>query len=1800
MAEQQQSVLDQAMGNTGSESQAPAQTAPQGQATGGSVLDQAMQGTADKAKSDSAVVNPTPSNFSWLEQAEGATIARLLPEDNKVLDWVNKHIAQPPVRMGQEVGNILANQGLGIAGKAMHANEGDNAEVPKWAEGNETAYWRMREEQDYPGISGIVSSLSHTAGELLGNPTNWPLMGAAAAKSTLMKSFTKVFGLEMAKGAIEEGKGIWENWDKKPGEPGYMDREAKFKAVTDLITHAYFARQALKGHPRQVEGPETATGEKPQVSKAAKPVKVAGEVPVTQTHAGVEVPVSAQQAESVNTPRLNQPVVAPKGAQTELKEFQRTQTAPAATGAIHSVLGQSAEDLINQHDAILNGDPSPDSVVEQGKPSKYTSIDDAANALNTKARQTTYAKADEISQREQAEWQHQVEVAHQNEQSAIDHYNEMVDEHNANLEEGQTPMEHETFDPSKVRVPERPKTYGELKGAVDRAYADLKSSDAEVRENAVDAIDKAEKQLEGWFKQHSDEIPPEEYTSAKKLVYAGARYQEIANGLRNALENDTLTGNKLRGIIAAIDTRMIKRGEAPGAFRRLVGEDVYNNWRKVSRLFDPIQTQDEPALTHIKNLGKLTMHFVAHHLLSSAFGLPGFATHWFMDKVLSSPAIGDWFSDMAEAVRNKYTQGTEIPTRLLERWKGIWEGLKNREEGATGARITPRGAGSPVPPKFGRAGLGTPSRSILDEVLGGAHEPSQSGDESTAANSGENRSPEERQTSQHEENGGSTFSPEGEDLTGRNLYSVGSYPERTRQLSGLTPEQLQDFKTENADVLSRPNHAVGTWKDGNKHVLDVAKLYGNRDEAIAAGRAANQKSIYHLGSGELIDTGGTGEVPNSVRDVVSSYNKGVGKPEVQDIKTPVNPRLANAIADAYDQLKHDPKNPKVKRAYNALIKETVDQWHALEDRGYRLEVKSQDPYGLDSSKPAYQEMAEDIKNNRRIQVWDGGKPPADHPLSQIDPETGLTYNTLFRAVHDIMGHVAGDNDFSQQGEENAYQRHAQSYSKEAIPALTTETRGQTSHYFNNEKVRKGGTPDFVDQRAALLPERFYAHPETMEMHHWSNTPDLTETNPEFMGSGKAGREMARSKEPGFLKRTNFALEGYREPAIQGQKFHYVASANPLEYYNAEEDADGIWRKAYMEGGPTAAENAVRDAGYKGYRVGNEVASFGKVPVKSAGVELSPNASGESAASQEAINRQSSEKAQGIKRVKVLRNGQEVPLIGPDAVDASAGPGETIVKRYADGHEEIQDQGQGARYNPRDPQAEALKRMSATNDNDWMAQAKAKLRPDASFSQIAMEAAKLKTAAGATAKAEATPSLEASEIATRRPTSKRVEKTNAPGQYADMNGVRDASQAQPGGDGKLGYAEKLARTVSKYSGLIFTDAELKNPRAVMEKFVNHLTDNLVALHDAMPEPMREIARQWYDTAHKMAGDMAQKHGVTRQQAAGVLAALSPQNAWDNNVALGDRLLDTYKNRQNFEFSPKMEAITAKVKQGQLSKAARGILRDIQGKTLSEIANQSMPERLQKKWGANADTKWENVKAAQQAMWVRLYDEAHNSAENPMFHPSGEVVGVSPSNRSWIGLDHVAKAIRIINDGSVENINNVMGDGNKIRNFYNNIINPDSENGHVTVDTHAVGAAHFQPFSGDDPEVQHNFGNTPKGIPGAPKHAATGMRGTYPLYAEAYRRAAERLGVKPRELQSMTWEGIRSLMGDDKKTSELKASVRDIWKKVQDRELTIKQAREMIIEQAGGFSKPSWMTDEQWDDATGAGFNPETFAAAGGAK
>jgi len=79
--------------------------------------------------------------------------------------------------------------------------------------------------------------------------------------------------------------------------------------------------------------------------------------------------------------------------------------------------------------------------------------------------------------------------------------------------------------------------------------------------------------------------------------------------------------------------------------------------------------------------------------------------------------------------------------------------------------------------------------------------------------------------------------------------------------------------------------------------------------------------------------------------------------------------------------------------------------------------------------------------------------------------------------------------------------------------------------------------------------------------------------------------------------------------------------------------------------------------------------------------IANNASGESAASMEALNRASSMQAQG-QRFAVRRNGGEpTPLLGPDAVDYVAGRGEEFGVLHDDGTFDVRDRGEGAPTSP---------------------------------------------------------------------------------------------------------------------------------------------------------------------------------------------------------------------------------------------------------------------------------------------------------------------------------------------------------------------------------------------------------------------------------------------------------------------------------------------------------------------------------------
>lgn len=156
---------------------------------------------------------------------------------------------------------------------------------------------------------------------------------------------------------------------------------------------------------------------------------------------------------------------------------------------------------------------------------------------------------------------------------------------------------------------------------------------------------------------------------------------------------------------------------------------------------------------------------------------------------------------------------------------------------------------------------------------------------------------------------------------------------------------------------------------------------------------------------------------------------------------------------------------RIERAYAALKAETHEQYDYLTrprtEGGLGITVELHPE--LDNTKlyANADEMAHDIRTNRRLKVNQTGSNPADqavgHPF--LDPET----NDKFRAVHDAFGHAAIGRSFSRHGEEAAYHSHMQMFSTKALPALVAETRAQ------NSALNFGSGEGFPEQKPIMLP-----------------------------------------------------------------------------------------------------------------------------------------------------------------------------------------------------------------------------------------------------------------------------------------------------------------------------------------------------------------------------------------------------------------------------------------------------------------------------------------------------------------------------------------------------------------------------------------------------------------------------------------------------------------------------------------------------------------------------------------------------------
>jgi len=276
-------------------------------------------------------------------------------------------------------------------------------------------------------------------------------------------------------------------------------------------------------------------------------------------------------------------------------------------------------------------------------------------------------------------------------------------------------------------------------------------------------------------------------------------------------------------------------------------------------------------------------------------------------------------------------------------------------------------------------------------------------------------------------------------------------------------------------------------------VQDGRGISGSKDELAAHGRADLADDATPLqGAPQKVKIPGLGSIPigpwpqarAAARAYMASIKRAYAPPTIYQ---KIDVERATEIGVAYADMKHAPRDPAVVAAYAALTKETLAQYQFVKASGLVAEfidyAKQGNPY---AASPRL--STEDVRNNNHMWVFstDDGfgqvgiteSDLAENPLLAMTDELisgrPARVNDIFRIVHDYFGHVTDGVGFRAEGEDAAWRSHAAMFSAEALPAMTSETRGQNSwlnygpHGATN-RVASSEDTKFAEQKIGMIP-----------------------------------------------------------------------------------------------------------------------------------------------------------------------------------------------------------------------------------------------------------------------------------------------------------------------------------------------------------------------------------------------------------------------------------------------------------------------------------------------------------------------------------------------------------------------------------------------------------------------------------------------------------------------------------------------------------------------------------------------------------
>lgn len=183
----------------------------------------------------------------------------------------------------------------------------------------------------------------------------------------------------------------------------------------------------------------------------------------------------------------------------------------------------------------------------------------------------------------------------------------------------------------------------------------------------------------------------------------------------------------------------------------------------------------------------------------------------------------------------------------------------------------------------------------------------------------------------------------------------------------------------------------------------------------------------------------------------------------------VDTQLCAEIADEFERAPVREDQGALRTAFRELRRHSLAQFHAIREAGITVR-----PWrGSGTPYQRSRDLMHDVVTNANLWVYltcDGHGThgtAADHPMrgasGVVCDGVPFEHNDVFRAVHDIFGHVIPQNSFSLAGELRAGFIHMRQFPSAAHHVIFTETVAQICWFYCGEHVR-GTNALPVDQR----------------------------------------------------------------------------------------------------------------------------------------------------------------------------------------------------------------------------------------------------------------------------------------------------------------------------------------------------------------------------------------------------------------------------------------------------------------------------------------------------------------------------------------------------------------------------------------------------------------------------------------------------------------------------------------------------------------------------------------------------------------